>query len=320
MPLINRFIVEALQELCSARHISFESWSQGWILRLSREERVSHVYGYNFELNSASASLIANDKAALSALLDRAALPHVEHQLFLNPELSGFTTEQGNWPAVLEYAQTQDFNLICKTNQGSGGNGVFRVQNQRELECSYQRLFESHRSISLSPFYPIKNEYRFIVLEDRVLLAYEKVIASVSGDGKRTFEQLVLDECAAGNISTQLLIESLEDLPVDRTYIPPRDEQVRIRWKHNLGNGATAKILPPHAIRQAKDLALLGIQACGLKLAAVDVIYSQDEYKILEINCGIMLENLARNTTTGYQRAKQVYGAILDTLFSSKDV
>lgn len=84
----------------------------------------------------------------------------------------------------------------------------------------------------------------------------------------------------------------------------------------NLGLGATAVDTIPDSdlLRLAQSAQL----ALGLRLAAVDVIETQDGRRsILEINDAVMTEHYSRQSAANAMRAKSVYGAIIDRLFTS---
>ena len=311
----NRIFVKAIKELSTSRNISFTGFSQDWIIRLKRGSVVRYVYGYNFDLNSSSAWMIANDKAGLSNLLALARLPHVEHRFFPHPRLSGYVPASGNWAAVLQFAEASNYNLVCKTNQGTGGSEVYRIQNQRELEAAFQQLFEVHRGLSLSPLYAIDQEFRLIMLQGKVLLAFEKVIPTVTGDGLTSFQTLMVQSFDAGKISAKVLSAALEEPSANPDFIPAQGLVIPILWKHNLGRGANLRILNEGELPTLQQLANDAMLASGLSLAAVDLISTKGQLRILEINCGIMLENFAAQKAGGYPRAKEVYSKILNAMF-----
>src|SRR3972149_10142216 len=120
MPLANneRILPALIRELAAEQGIQLTGFSQDWILRLEKDGRARHIFGYNFEINSATAQLIAGDKAAISDLLTHRGKPVVEHKLFLQPALSGYVSADGNWAAMRAYAEAPDFSLVCKPNEG----------------------------------------------------------------------------------------------------------------------------------------------------------------------------------------------------------
>lgn len=271
-----RTIVRALKEWANTRGITCKTFSQDWIISIEDKAKKSLVYGYNFDLNSASASQIACDKAGLSDLLSDAGLPHVTHVLFTHPSLTGFASEADNWALASEIAQRHNFELVCKPNQGSSGLDVFRVRNERDMQQAMQLLNRTKTGICLCPFYEIDAEYRIILLNGRALLAYEKVIPTVTGNG---------------------------------------GEHVPITWKHNLAGGATPRLLTETELSPLLPIARKALTIAGLQLAAIDIISTQGNLLILEVNCGIMLEHFAQNMAGGYDSACAVYDAILQEIF-----
>ena len=106
-----RTIVRALREIASEHQLVFSSFSHDWLIRLESEGRARHVYGFNFDLNSAASSMIAGDKAGLSKLLSSKSIPHVEHEFFLHPRYSSFVSDHGNWERAINYADARDFEV-----------------------------------------------------------------------------------------------------------------------------------------------------------------------------------------------------------------
>lgn len=173
--MTERVVVEALRKSADARGLRFESFSHGWVVRLSDGERVARVFGYDFELNSVSAAKIAGDKAATSTFLSGAGVPSVPHHLFLRSSLKGYTEPEGNWLRMLALAEEFGWNLVCKANSGTGGHHVYHVQTPAELETASTAVFAAHHSLSLAPFVAADGEYRVMLLDGEPLLVYEKV-------------------------------------------------------------------------------------------------------------------------------------------------
>src|SRR5262245_22295322 len=178
-----RYLVRLMREIASEQSLKITTFSQDWVIRLEKGPVIRYIHGYNFELNSATTQLLANDKSAVSDLMQFKHIPHVEHKLFLHPRLAGYVSSEGSWDELLASARHQQFNLVCKPNNGTGGEGVFRVRSQVELQKIVQQLFESYRAICLSPFYNIDEEYRLIFLAGSCDLVYAKKRAAISGDG-----------------------------------------------------------------------------------------------------------------------------------------
>lgn len=170
-----RLVVSAVRRSADARGFTFEAFSHGWILRLTDGERRQHVFGYHFDLNGVAAARIAGDKAATSSLLTDAGVPAVEHRLFLSPAMSGYVGLDGNWEAMLAYAVDNDWDIVAKTNAGTGGAHVHRVGTRAELEATVGTLFTHHYALALSPYVEADSEHRVVVLDGEAQLVYEKV-------------------------------------------------------------------------------------------------------------------------------------------------
>lgn len=312
----NRFLVEALRSIADKYKIEFTSFSHDWIIRLHRENNTHYVYGYNFDLNPGASILIATDKSALSAILKQSTIPHVEHTLFLTPKLAEYIGPCGNWLRAIQYAGKIGYPIVCKTNQGTGGNNVLKINTQSELEAAFQQVHSTARGLTLSPYYAIEAEYRIILLNGTELLCYEKQRPYVVGDGSSTFFELLRknESCSPETLRTAL------NTPVFPLHqIPDSGSKIPIIWKHNLGKGA----VPVFSINLEIQKSLLELAqkvyvATGLQFASVDIIQTAHGMKVMEVNTGIMLENLSRFSSENYRLAFTVYEHAVAAMFGLK--
>ena len=84
-------------------------------------------------------------------------------------------------------------------------------------------------------------------------------------------------------------------------------------WRHNLDLGARPVLLPAGAAREAcVALAIRAAQAIGIRFASIDVVRVADEWKVLEINSGVMMETLGRHHP---ELVAAAYTAALDKVF-----
>lgn len=306
-----RIMVKIIKEICAEKDILCESFSYDWILRLSKNDKTVHIYGYQFENNSATAQLICTDKCATSDLLLSRGIPVVEHKFFISPDDFQYIGVNGNWQGMLDLLD-QYKKLICKPNEGTGGIDVFLVSNPAELEASASRIFARYKSMAISPFYKVDQEYRVIVLNHDVKLVYSKNIPMLVGDGVSNIRQLFLQ---AMQSHPQILLECEFDEILMQKILAP-GESLPLTWKHNLGQGAAAEIITDkRLLEQLGKLALLAVDAVNVNFASVDIIDSNGDYRVLEINSGIMMEALAVVNDQNYQTAKHIYQHALEQLF-----
>lgn len=304
----DRQMIKIIRDICAERGITLETYSYDWILKLTHKGEIMYIYGYQFPLNDAAAGLICGDKAALSAVLAGCGIPAAEHEFFMSPLNTHYTGCYGNWTQLTELLQRHG-RLVCKHNNGSGGIGVYIVSGQPELERTVSEIFRGSRSMSVSPFYDIINEFRVIMLDGNVRLIYKKIRPYVTGDGKRTTFELAFDKYNSSMCSL--------DITADLSAIPISGEKVNLGWKHNLGQGSKAIIVEDTGLRsRLASLAVHATEVLNIKFASVDIIETAAGLMILEINSGIMMENFAASSKENYNTSKTIYSDAITLYFN----
>lgn len=168
-----RFLTRVVEEYAFEHGIGVTSLSGGWIIALEKRNWRKCIFGLDFGLNSSVAKLLARDKAATGDVLSLDNIPHVEHRLFLRPDSLG-ANPNGNWASIKEWFEECSYDVVCKPNLGSSGQHVERAQTVPALERIIQELFMRERAVAISPYLALEAEYRITILDDEVVLAYEK--------------------------------------------------------------------------------------------------------------------------------------------------
>lgn len=311
----SRMFVTLLREVCAEQGISLQAFSGDWIFRLQSGERASYVFGYDFALNSATAQMIGDDKAAVAELLAAAGVPVVEHRLFHSPQMAAYVPTDGNWVAMLDYFHRHGGDVVCKPNDGTGGREVTRVRTAPALEAAAHRIFGRTRSLCLSPFVAIGAEYRVYVLHGAAHVVYAKERPAAVGDGRSTLLELVLADpaLAAALAARQQGSGDARLAELELSRVPAAGEWVLLNWRHNLGQGGRPRVIdeadPAHG--RLAELAVRAAGALEIALAAVDVVETPDGLRVLEVNCGIMMESFARSSAENRDRARRFYGRIV---------
>lgn len=307
-----RSLVKIIKEVCLENDISCESFSYDWIFRLLRDGKVVHIFGYNFEKNSSTSHLICSDKCSASDLLQLSQVPVVEHTFFMSPVNIKYVGVSGNWSKLCELL-SQHKKLVCKSNEGTGGNGIYLVSNQFELENAAYKIYNNSRSMAVCPFYEIESEFRVVVLDEKVKLVYRKNIPYLLGDGISDLRQLLVAYLKKSvSYSTSLNIP-------DEDYLKTLDsgKKYYLHWKHNLGQGANPEIVQnEELVRRLSDLALRAAQVVNIHFASIDIIKTNNQYLVLEINSGVMMEHFSQLNDSNYQIAKCIYKEAIESMFS----
>jgi glutathione synthase/RimK-type ligase-like ATP-grasp enzyme len=306
-----RSIVKIIREICLESGISCESFSYDWIFRLSKNDKTVYIFGYHFEKNSATSHLICADKCSTSDVLKLNQVPGVEHTFFMSPTNIKYVGVDGNWSKLCELLN-QHGKLVCKANEGTGGNNVYLVSNQFELENAAYKIFSQSRGMAVCPFYEIESEFRVVILDKDIKLIYRKAIPYLVGDGSSTLQKLLA-------IYLQENVDCLLDINIskeDNLSVLGAGEKYYLHWKHNLGQGADPVIVQDRElIKSLSGLALNAAKAVNVHFASVDIIKTGDRYLVLEINSGVMMESFSQLNDNNYQISKNIYAEAIESMF-----
>jgi glutathione synthase/RimK-type ligase-like ATP-grasp enzyme len=308
-----RPLVTIIKEICSESGIDLESFSYDWIFRLSKNEKVAHIFGYQFGNNSATSQLICADKCATSDILLFNGVPTVKHDFFMSPININYVGVSGNWERILELLKNYG-KVVCKTNEGSGGSSVYLVSNQFELERAVHKIFSHSRTMAVSPFYEVENEFRVVILDDKIMLIYSKNIPFVAGDGISTLRQLLISYAQTHADFPPDFNESDDDSHVLENVLE-KEKKYYLNWKHNLGQGAYPEIIQDESlVTRLSELALKSASAVNIQFASVDIIKTKDEFLVLEINSGVMMDYFSQISVSNYQIAKNIYRKAIEKM------
>lgn len=309
----DRMLVRIVKEICAEKGIRFDSFSYDWIIRLEKDGTSGFIFGYNFGINTAAASAICCDKSAASEVLAHSGVPAVEHFLFMSPGNIKHVGESGNWSRLIELLE-RFRTLVCKPNEGTGGNSVYLVRNQFELEEAAHTIFQSSRTMAVCPYYEFDEEYRVVVLDYNVKLIFAKKIPFIAGDGHRKVKDLLIGFMKEHNS----LIENRFN-EVQLETVLAKGQRLCLNWKHNLGQGASPSIIENGPVtRSLSEIAVKAAKSIGIAFASVDIAQTNEGLKVLEVNSGVMMESFSQFSEENYIKAKSIYGEAIDLILQRK--
>lgn len=163
--VVERLLPQFVRAAAERRGIDYQALSANWVLRLEEAGRKHWVVGYKFDLNSAGASELAQDKVAMHIALKEAGIPSVQHVL---------VRSRPDEPIDLPRLQAifGDRPLVLKPLNGTGGRRIIRLPGVQLLP--QQLIADPEMAWAASPYLDLQSEYRIIVLQDVALLVYEK--------------------------------------------------------------------------------------------------------------------------------------------------
>lgn len=197
------------------------------------------------------------------------------------------------------------YKLVVKPNNTNFGLGISILDANVDDESYRQALalaFKYDSTVLIEKF--IQGlEYRFLVVDQKVVAILHRTSANVVGDGKSTISELIakknLDPRRDKGYKTpleiievdQIVIEYLKANNKELNYIPKDNEQVFLRANSNISTGGDSldytDLMHPSYVEIAKRAA----EALNVSISGVDMIiedYSleamNDNYSILEMN------------------------------------
>ena len=251
--ITDRYVPQMVRTVCRELGIECHAYSDDWVIELSRGNDTWRIVGYTFDINSAGAAAVANDKVAAHQLMAAHGVDTVEHCLYRVG--ASAATDIPSWQKI-----------VVKPLTGTGGHGV-RVFANKQAACDYMKQ-SGIDGWAISPYVAIVREVRIILLDRELLLSYEKIPVNHQNDELTLF---------------------------------------------NLGKGAVPVPFAPDSplLLRSQEAQL----AVGLRLAAVDcVMLASGEWRVLEVNAGIMMEQYARASSEFSQQAIGVYRRIIEVM------
>ncbi|MCB0387565.1 MAG: ATP-grasp domain-containing protein, partial [Winogradskyella sp.] len=181
------------------------------------------------------------------------------------------------------------FPLVIKPVDGNHGRGItVDIQNYEEALEAFRHAKESSRSGAIIVEKFIKgDDYRLLVINNKLVAAAKRTPAHVIGDGKSTVQELI-DEVNKDprrgygheNVLTQITVNELTQTIIkDAGYtlesVLPKDEMLILKDTANLSTGGTAEdvtdIVHPSNISMAERISkIIDLDICGIDIATTD--------------------------------------------------
>jgi len=283
----------------------------------------------SLDLNPLGSSEIAKDKDYASFFMQKMGYPVIPNSktFYKNEWAQAIGQPHRNIDAAYRYAQKIGFPVFVKPNSGSQGLGVALVHNKQEFYRAIRTVFKNDR-VALVQSRVEGKDYRLVVLDEKVVSAYERIPLNIIGDGKSTILRLMEEkqkQFIDSGRDTQLkfddprIKEKLKYSGMNLCSVPQQGRRVYLLDNANLSTGGDPidvadKIHPDFkkiAIRLTKDM---GLRFCGVDIMVEgDISKKPGAYWILEINSAPGLDHYVK---TGKAQEKIVDDLYLEVLKS----
>lgn len=169
------FYSSILKDICQEEKAKITWLSNDYLGIMEKNGRKCRIMWNKYDLNSAVAAAIADDKFATYEVLKAAGVPVIEHALLYElDDPHPFAEGYNSLDYVREYFRAQGGRIVMKPNNGASGVGVSLVTQESDIEPALKVVFWHAVSASMCPFYEVRYEYRLILLDGTVRLAYRK--------------------------------------------------------------------------------------------------------------------------------------------------
>lgn len=303
----SNYLYKILTKIAEKKHYEIKGFSNNYIIEVLNKikKKSVFIYGNSFPLNNNSSQKICTDKAALYSVLDDKKIPCIEHKIVKNPMFKiGEINKQ-----LSEFLHRYPKGIVVKDNKGSHGKDVFLVKNNKQLKVAVNKIFSKNLDIALSPYVENSCEYRVIMLDNSLCVAYKKIKPSVVGDGKHKVKNLITKAYKNFNFELDKKILS---------YKPKTNETVTIGWKNNLVFNSTPEIITNSTLKNKLfNLARKVTKTLNLRFCSVDIFETNLGLKVLEVNSIVCMEKFAEASETNYILTKQIFEMALEKSFES---
>ena len=233
-----------------------------------------------YDINPAGAALVARDKELTKFFLARSGHPVLPGRTFFSERVA--RNFGRDLRAARDYAATLGYPVMVKVNSGAGGEGIERVAAPADLDEALARAFALEDVILIEPYVAGMRDYRLLILDGELLLAYERSPFAVVGNGRSTIRELV-DAAVRGALARGTGTPDVTRIRRGWTDVPREGESVRLLDVANLSQGGSAiEVTPDPSFVQ---LAIEATRDMGLRFCGVDILTDGAERRwILELN------------------------------------
>ena len=157
-----------IDDICREKEIKQTLLSYGWIRELSKNNKIRHIIGYQFDINSASSYKIVSDKFATYEVLHTNGIPTIPHKMIFNSKTRSLYYNDEFIEEALKILRANK-KIVVKANDSYKGKDVYLCSNENQVRNIVKKLFEENNdTLSACPYIDIDFEYRVICLNGKV--------------------------------------------------------------------------------------------------------------------------------------------------------
>jgi len=306
-----------------ARNIPFRRLTDGSLVTFGWGSRQRKIQAAEIDRTGAIAEAIAQDKELTKRLLNAAGVAVPLGRVVSDPDDA--------WAAACEIGLP----VVIKPNDGNQGKGVtVNVTTPEQLAAGYHTAAEFRDDILVERYLP-GNDFRLLVVGNKLVAAARRDPPQVVGDGVHTVRELVeqvnLDPRRGNGHSTSLTKIRFDDIALaslaKQGYVAesvaPVGQRVILRNNANLSTGGSATDVTDDVHPEVAARAVAAAQMVGLDICGVDVVCDSVLRPLEEQNGGIVEVNAApglrMHLSPSFGKGRAVGEAIIGAMFADGD-
>lgn len=313
----------AIVQAAVARNIPFRRLTQGSLVAFGWGSRQRKIQAAEIDRTGAIAEAIAQDKELTKKLLHAAGVPVPMGRVVKD--------QDDAWATALEIGLP----VVIKPKDGNQGKGVtVNVTTREQLDAGYVAAAEFRDDILVERYLP-GNDFRLLVIGNKLIAAARRDPPIVVGDGVQTVRQLVdqvnLDPRRGNGHATSLTKIRFDDIALASLAkqgfvaesVPPKGARVILRNNANLSTGGAATdvtddVHPEVAARAIAAAHMVGLDICGVDLVCDSVLKPIEEQNggIVEVNAA---PGLRMHLSPSFGKGRAVGEAIVSSMFADGD-
>jgi len=313
----------AIVQAAVARNIPFRRLTQGSLVAFGWGSRQRKIQAAEIDSTGAIAESIAQDKELTKKLLHAAGVPVPMGRVVSDPDDA--------WATALEIGLP----VVIKPKDGNQGKGVtVNVTTREQLDAGYAAASEFRDDILVERYLP-GNDFRLLVIGNKLIAAARRDPPIVVGDGVHTVRELVdqvnLDPRRGNGHATSLTKIRFDDIALASLSkqgfvaesVPPKGARVILRNNANLSTGGAATdvtddVHPEVAARAIAAAHMVGLDICGVDLVCDSVLKPIEEQNggIVEVNAA---PGLRMHLSPSFGKGRAVGEAIVSSMFADGD-
>lgn len=291
--------------------------------------RVRLFRNSNRGINNNGASAISRDKGYTKYFLRRLGYEVPDGETFLADDYAALIDthlgqhgfDQYATPQkVLGYIEALGYPVVIKPNDESLGKGVFVCYDESNVTEAIQALRGLAVRVFLVEEYIGYPDYRVVVFDGAVRMAYRRFPLQIVGDGLQTIGALLDTERARLDSGHRRVLfaendarlnKRLHHFGLTRGTVLPADEVYIVYDAANASLGGqiedVTEVLHPYWQQLCIDVSrAMGLRLCGVDLACADIASPDAPYAIFELNASPGLSHYAASGEIQAHKVRQL--------------